>query len=124
MTSYNITPEQQISHNLDMKASMWANKIMTRKLTKEECKFEVAKQIGGQNIYDPMDHRIIPEVEDMQARITRYVKAGLVTEATFKTPAQEQIQRIKQQAKAPPSQAKSTGGSKDGLWSTDIRGKR
>jgi hypothetical protein len=122
--TYNITPEQQISHNLDMQASMWANRIMTRKITKEECKFEVAKQIGGQNIYDVRDDRVIPQVQDMQARITRYVNAGLVTEATFKTPAQEQIQRIKQQAKAPPATTKSSGGSKDGLWSTDIRGKR
>jgi hypothetical protein len=124
MMTYNITPEQQIFHNLDMQASMWANRIMTRKITKEECKFEVAKKIGGQNIYDVRDDRVIPEVQDMQARIARYVNAGLVTAATFKTPAQEQIDRIKQQAKAPPSAVQSIGGSKDGLWSTDIRGKR
>ena len=121
--TYNITPEQQISHNLDMQASAWANMIMTRKLTKEECKAEVAKQIGGQNIYDPRDDRVIPQVQDMQARITRYVKAGLVTEATFKTPAQEQIERIRQQAKAPPAAAQSSGGSKDGLWSKSVGGK-
>jgi hypothetical protein len=122
--SYNITPEQQISHNLDMQASMWANRIMTRKLSREECKFEVAKQIGGQNIYDPRDDRVIPQVQEMQARITRYLNAGLVTEATFKTKSQEQIERIRQQAKAPRASAQSTTGSKDGLWSTDIRGKR
>ena len=122
--SHNITPEQQISHNLDMQASTWANKIMTRKLTKEECKSEVAKQIGGQNIYDARDDRVIPQVQDMQARIARYVNAGLVTEATFKNAAQQQIERIKQQAKAPPAQTQATGGSKDGLWSKSIGSKK
>lgn len=109
--THNITPEQQLSHNLDMQASMWANRIMTRKLTKELCRVEVTK------LFD------MTSAKDMESRITRYVKAGLVTEATFKTPAQEQIERIRQQAKAPPA-AQSTQGSKDGLWSTDIRGKR
>jgi hypothetical protein len=108
--TYNITPEQQLSHNLDMQASMWANRIMTRKITNQQCKYEIAQQVNN--------------IDDMQARVRKYLYAGLVTEATFKTPAQEQIQRIKQQAKAPPAQAQSSGGSKDGLWSTDIRGKR
>jgi hypothetical protein len=108
--TYNITPEQQISHNLDMQASMWANRIMTRKITNQQCKLEIAEQVSN--------------IGDMQARVRKYLNAGLVTEATFKTPAQEQIQRIKQQAKAPPAAAQSSGGSKDGLWSTDIRGKR
>jgi hypothetical protein len=106
----NITPEQQISHNLDMQASMWANRIMTRKITNQQCKLEIAEQVSN--------------IGDMQARVRKYLNAGLVTEATFKTPAQEQIQRIKQQVKAPPSATQSSGGSKDGLWSTDIRGKR
>jgi hypothetical protein len=108
--TYNITPEQQISHNLNMQASMWANRIMTRKITNQQCKLEIAQQVSN--------------IGDMQARVRKYLNAGLVTEATFKTPAQEQIQRIKQQAKAPPAAAQSSGGSKDGLWSTDIRGKR
>tara|TARA_R110000764_G_scaffold176955_1_gene263153 strand:- start:2320 stop:2649 length:330 start_codon:yes stop_codon:yes gene_type:complete len=107
---YNITPEQQISHNLDMQASMWANRIMTRKITNQQCKLEIAEQISN--------------IDDMQTRVRKYLNAGLVTEATFKTPAQEQIQRIKQQAKAPPAATQSTTGSKDGLWSTDSRGKR
>jgi hypothetical protein len=106
--TYNITPEQQISHNLDIQASMWANRIMTRKITNQQCKYEIAQQVNN--------------IDDMQARVRKYLDAGLVTEATFKTPAQEQIDRIKQQAKSPPAQ--SNGGSKDGLWSTDIRGKR
>jgi hypothetical protein len=108
--TYNITPKQQISHNLDMKASVWANRIMTRKLSNQQCKYEIAQQVD--------------DIDDMQARVRKYLDAGLVTEATFKTPAQEQIQRIKQQAKAPPAAAQSSGGSKDGLWSTDIRGKK
>jgi hypothetical protein len=108
--TYNITPEQQLSHNLDMQASMWANRIMTRKITNQQCKYEIAQQVDN--------------IEDMQDRVRKYLDAGLVTEATFKTPAQEQIDRIKQQAKAPPAQVQSIGGSKDGLWSTDIRSKR
>jgi hypothetical protein len=108
--TYNITPEQQISHNLDMQASMRANRIMTRKITNQQCKLEIAGQVSN--------------IGDMQARVRKYLNAGLVTEATFKTPAQEQIQRIKQQAKAPLAATQSTTGSKDGLWSTDIRGKR
>jgi hypothetical protein len=108
--TYNITPEQQISHNLDIQASMWANRIMTRKITNQQCKYEIAQQAD--------------DIDDMQTRVRKYLNAGLVTEETFKNAAQEQIDRIKQQAKAPPAQAQSTGGSKDGLWSTDIRGKR
>ena len=107
--TYNITPEQQISHNLDMQASNIANRIMTRKLSNQQCKFEVAQQVD--------------DVDDMQNRVRKYLNAGLVTEATFKTPAQEQIERIRQQAKAPPA-AQSSGGSKDGLWSTNIGVKR
>jgi hypothetical protein len=107
--TYNITPEQQISHNLDMQASMWANRIMTRKITNQQCKLEIAEQVSN--------------IGDMQTRVRKYLNAGLVTEATFKTPAQEQIQRIKQQAKKPPS-AISAGGSKDGLWSKPLGSKK
>jgi hypothetical protein len=110
--AYNITQEQGVIESLNIQAAMWANRIMTRKLSNQQCKLEVAQQL--------------PEKDfgDMLTRIRRYLNAGLVTEATFKTPAQEQIERIRQQAKAPPAQAQSTTGSKDGLWSTDIRGKR
>jgi hypothetical protein len=110
--TYNITPEQSITESLNIMAAMWANRIMTRKITKAECRDEVAKLYSRD------------KANDMESRITRYVKAGLVTEATFKTPAQEQIERIRQQAKAPRAAAQSTTGSKDGLWSTDIRGNR
>ena len=122
--AHTITAEQDIIEALNMRASVWANRIMTNKLSNELCKAEIAKQIGGQNIYDPMDDRIIPEVQDMQARVRKYLNAGLVTEATFKTAAQEQIQRIRQQANKPPAAAQSTTGSKDGLWSKKLAGKK
>tara|TARA_R110002126_G_scaffold26326_1_gene89088 strand:+ start:141 stop:479 length:339 start_codon:yes stop_codon:yes gene_type:complete len=108
--SHSITPEQQIIENLDMQASTWANKIMTRKISNQQCKFEIAQQID--------------DINDMQTRVRRYLNAGLATEATFKTAAQEQIERIKQQAKAPPAQTQATGGSKDGLWSKSIGSKK
>ncbi|MFT6988177.1 MAG: hypothetical protein ACJASL_000137 [Paraglaciecola sp.] len=110
--TYNITPSQQLFENLDLQASVWANKILSRKITNQQCKLEIWQSFPEHEIFD------------MQARVRKYLNAGLVTEATFKTPAQEQIERIKQQAKAPPAQAQSTTGSSDGLWSTNIRGKR
>ena len=122
--AHTITAEQDIIEALNIKAAMWANRILTNKLSNESCKAEIAKQIGGQNIYDPMDDRITPEVQDMQTRVRKYLNAGLVTEATFKTAAQEQIQRIRQQAKKPPAAAQSTSGSKDGLWSKKLGGKK
>ena len=108
--SHSITPEQQIIEDLDIQAATWANKIMTRKISNQQCKFEIAQQID--------------DINDMQTRVRRYLNAGLVTDATFKTAAQEQIERIKQQAKAKPVATQTTGGSKDGLWSTEIRGKK
>ena len=122
--AHTITAEQDIIEALNMRASVWANRIMTNKLSNESCKAEIAQQIGGQNIYDVMDDRIIPEVQDMQDRVRKYLNAGLVTEATFKTAAQEQIQRIRQQAKKPPAATQSTSGSKDGLWSKKLGGKK
>jgi len=107
--SYNITPEQQLSENLDQKASTWAYRVMTLKLTNDQCKFEIAQQIE--------------DTEDMQDRVRKYLKAGLITEETFKTPAQKQMERIKQQAKAPPEAAQSITGSKDGLWTRSVRGR-
>ena len=109
--SHNITQEQQASENLDMKAAMWANKIMTRKLTNHQCKFEISQKFGDD------------EAQDMQGRVRRYLKAGLVTEESFKSEAQQQIERIKQQAKKPPAQI-SAGGSKDGLWSKPLGSKK
>jgi hypothetical protein len=108
--TYNITPTEDLIERLNIHAVMWANRILTKKISNEQCKSEVRHKFNN--------------AKDMEDRIRKYLNAGLVTEATFKTPAQEQIQRIKQQAKAPPAAAQSTTGSKDGLWSTDIKGKR
>ena len=108
--AHTITAEQDIIEALNIKAAMWANRILTRKINNEQCKFEIAQQTN--------------DIEDMQARVRKYLKAGLVTEATFKTAAQQQIQRIRQQAKKPPAAAQSTTGSKDGLWSKKLAGKR
>jgi hypothetical protein len=107
--SYTITAEQEVIESLNLKAAMWANKIMTRKINNEQCKSEVRQQIS--------------DVVDMEARIRKYLNSGLVTESTFKNKAQQQIERIKQQAKAPPAQAQSITGSKDGLWSKSLGGK-
>lgn len=109
--SHSITAEQHIIAGLELQASTWANRIMTRKLSNQQCKLEVAQQL--------------PEKDfgDMLTRIRKYLNAGLVTEATFKNAAQEQIERIRQQAKAPPA-AQSSGGSKDGLWSKSVGGKK
>ena len=86
---------------------MWANRVLTRKINNEQCKAEVRQQAS--------------DVSDMEGRIRKYINTGLVTDATFKNQAQQRIDVIKQQAKAPPvTQAQSTSGSKDGLWSKSI----
>ena len=108
--SHSITAEQETTEALNMQAAMWANRILTRKINNEQCKAEVRQKVT--------------DVNDMEGRIRKYLNAGLVTDATFKTKAQEQIERIKQQAKAPPAATQSSTGSKDGLWSTVIGGRK
>tara|TARA_R110002153_G_C13150463_1_gene481943 strand:+ start:344 stop:649 length:306 start_codon:yes stop_codon:yes gene_type:complete len=100
--AHTITAEQDIIEALNIKAAMWANRILTRKINNEQCKFEIAQQ----------------------TRVRKYLNAGLVTEATFKTAAQEQIHRIRQQAKKSLASTQSTSGSKDGLWSKKLAGKK
>jgi hypothetical protein len=78
----------------------------TSKLIKE-CIIEACKQKKKAKTVFSKKSTLIPVIDEL-----------------VKTPAQEQIQRIKQQAKAPPAATQSTTGSKDGLWSTDIRGKK
>ncbi len=107
--SYSITPEQQAIENLNLQASMWANKIMTRKMTNAQCKFEIAQQVE--------------DIEDMQARVRKYLKAGLVTEETYAKKLDSQLYRLKQRAKAAPEPTQSTSGSSDGLWSKSVAGK-
>ena len=108
--SHSITAEQETNEALNMQAAMWANKVLTRKINNEQCKSEVRQKVT--------------DTVDMESRIRKYINAGLVTDATFKTKAQEQIERIKQQAKAPPAATQSITGSKDGLWSTVIGGRK
>ena len=108
--AHTITAEQDMIEALNIKAAMWANRILTRKINNEQCKFEIAQQTS--------------DIKDMQARVRKYLNAGLVTEATFKAATQEQIQRIRQQAKKPPKAVESTTGSKDGLWSKKLAGKK
>ena len=108
--AHTITTEQDTIEALNIQAAMWANRILTRKINNDQCKFEIAQQTN--------------DIEDMQTRVRKYLNAGLVTEATFKTAAKEQIQRIRQQAKKPPAAVESTTGSKDGLWSKKLAGKK
>tara|TARA_R110000850_G_scaffold24625_6_gene71913 strand:- start:6340 stop:6672 length:333 start_codon:yes stop_codon:yes gene_type:complete len=109
--THNITPEQQLSHNLDMQASMWANKIMTRKLSNQQCKYEIAQQVD--------------DVDDMQTRVRKYLNAGLVTNETYAPKIDNSLARLREAAKSKAIEHKlQVGGSKDGLWSTDVRGKK
>jgi hypothetical protein len=111
MTSYNITPEQGVIESLNLQASMWANRIMTRKLSNQQCKYEIAQQVD--------------DVDDMQTRVRKYLNAGLVTNETYAPKIDNSLARLREAAKSKPIEHKAhTGGSKDGLWSTDIRGKR
>jgi phage shock protein A len=108
--SHSITAEQETNEALNMQAAMWANRILTRKISNEQCKAEVRQKVT--------------DAIDMEGRIRKYLNSGLVTDATFKTKAQQQIERIKAQAKAPPAVTQSSTGSKDGLWSTAIGGRK
>ena len=111
--NYNITPEQGVIESLNLQASMWANRIMTRKITKVECREEVSKLYA------------IDKANDMESRITRYVNAGLVTNETYAPKIDNSLARLREAAKSKPIEHKAhNGGSKDGLWSTEIRGKR
>ncbi len=121
--TYNITQEQQVSENLDLQASTWAYRIMTRKLTNAQCKFEIARQFGGEWVQDVEEVQSTPEIQDMESRVRKYLKAGLVTEETYAKKLDSQLYRLKQRAKAAPEAAQSLTGSKDGLWSKSLAGK-
>ena len=102
--THNITAEQDVTEGLNLKAAMWANKIMTFKATKQEVKQSTDA--------------------DMQARIAKYVNAGLITDKTYAPKIDSRLANLKQHVKTPPVEAQSSSGSKDGLWSTNIGGKR
>jgi len=122
--THNITPQQQLSENLDQKASTWAYRVMTRKLTNKQCKIEIARQFGSEWVQDAEEVQSTPEIQDMQARVRRYLKAGLVTEETYAKKLDSQLYRLKQRAKAAPEPTQSTSGSSDGLWTRNVRGKQ
>ena len=110
--------------NLDQQASMWAYKIMTRKLTNKQCKIEIARQFGGEWVQDVEEVQSIPDIQDMQTRVRKYLKAGLVTEETYAKKLDSQLYRLMQRVKAPPEPTQSITGSKDGLWSKSLAGKQ
>ena len=71
--SHNITAEQDVIEGKNLKASMWANQIMTKKMNNATCKYQITQSI-------PTD-----EIKDMEDRVRRYLKAGLVTANTYAT---------------------------------------
>ena len=104
--SYNITPAQDIIEGKNLKAAMWANQIMTKKLNNATCKYQITQSI-------PPD-----EISDMEDRVRRYLKAGLVTADTYAPKLDNKLTRLREAARNKPIEHKAhTGGSKDGLWS-------
>ena len=72
--THNITPQQAIIEAKNIKAAMWANRIMTRKINNATCKYEIAQSTTSDLI------------EDMEQRVRKYLKAGLVTAESFLQP--------------------------------------
>ena len=108
--THNITLEQGVIESLNLQASMWANKIMTRKLSNQQCKFEISQQVD--------------DVDDMQTRVRKYLNAGLVTNETYAPKIDNSLARLRETVKSKPIEHKQhAGGSKDGLWSTEMRRK-
>tara|TARA_R110000822_G_scaffold95084_1_gene217664 strand:- start:361 stop:681 length:321 start_codon:yes stop_codon:yes gene_type:complete len=104
--SHNITPEQQLFENLDLQASMWANRIMTKKISNQQCKQEIWQAFAD------------GEIKDMEGRVRRYLKAGLVTTETYAPKLDNKLAKLREAARNKPIEHKATvGGSKDGLWS-------
>ena len=104
--THNITPTQGIIEARNIKASMYANQIMTKKLNNATCKFQITQST-------PAD-----EISDMQDRVRRYLKAGLVTAETYAPKLDNKLAQLRAAARNKPIERKViTGGSKDGLWS-------
>ena len=108
--THNITAEQDVTEGLNLKAAMWANKILTGKLNNQQAKYEITQQ-GG-------------DIADMETRVRKYLNAGLITDKTYAPKIDSRLANLKQHVKTPLVEAQSTSGSKDGLWSTNIGGKR
>jgi len=106
---YNITPEQEIIESRNLKAAMWANRIMTGKINNSTCKHEIAQST-------PSDL-----IEDMEQRVRVYLKRGLVTDESFTTPIDNKLEALRKSVRSKPIKNKEySNGSKDGLWSNKI----
>ena len=104
--TYNITPTQGIIEAKNIKAAMWANRIMTKKINNSTCKYEIAQSTTSDL------------VEDMEQRVRLYLKAGLVTAEAYLKPIDSKLERLRQSVKSKPIEHKTyEGGSSDGLWS-------
>ena len=104
--AYNITKEQDIIEGRNLKAAMWANRILTNKINNSTCKYEIAQSTTSDL------------VKDMEQRVRRYLKAGLVAAEAYLKPLDSKLERLRQSVRNKPIEHKAiTGGSKDGLWS-------
>ena len=104
--THNITPEQDIIEDKNKKASTWATQIMLKKMNNATCKHQITQST-------PPD-----EISDMQDRVRRYLKAGLVTADTYAPRLDNKLAKLREAARNKPIEHKAhTGGSKDGLWS-------
>lgn len=104
--THNITPQQQLTENLDIKAAMWANRIMTRKISNQQCKQEIWQEFA--------DH----ETRDIEDRVRKYLNKGLITSEHYEPKIDESLNRIRQAVNKPTKTY--TNGSEDGLWSTEV----
>lgn len=109
--TYNITPEQGITESRNIQAAMWANRIMTRKINNSQCKQEISSTMS------------FDDAQDMESRVRRYLSQGLITSEHYAPKIDESLNRIRQLASKPKPEKKYENGSKDGLWSTEIKRK-
>jgi len=109
--THNITQEQDIIEGRNLKAAMWANRIMTNKINNSTCKHEIAQSTTSDLI------------ADMEQRVRRYLKAGLVTADAYLKLIDSKLERLRQSVRNKPIEHKTyEGGSSDGLWSRNTRG--
>ncbi len=104
--AYNITKEQDIIEGRNLKAAMWANRIMKSNTSEVVWVRELANRTTSDLI------------KDMEQRVRLYLKAGLVTAEAYLKPLDSKLERLRQSVRNKPIEHKAiTGGSKDGLWS-------
>ena len=107
--SHNITPKQGIIEAKNIKAAIWANRIMTKKINNSTCKLEIAQGTSSDL------------VEDMEQRVRLYLKAGLVTAQTHSEVIDSTLAGLKKAARSKPiEKTEFAGGSNDGLWSKKL----